>query len=185
MTEIKYLCVLDFEATCWLRSDEHEIIEFPSIIIDLETNKIINWFQVFVKPKNNPVVSSFCNELTGITQEQVDKGISFPEALKQHHKFISQYQPLIICTDGDWDLRTMLPADCKNHNLAPPKTYSKWINIKRGFEKVYGASKSGGIPQMCEALKIEMKGRLHSGIDDCENIAQIILQMRTDGWVPL
>jgi inhibitor of KinA sporulation pathway (predicted exonuclease) len=99
----KYLCVLDFEATCWERSDEHEIIEFPSVIIDLKTNKIVDKIQLFVRPKINPVVSKFCNELTGITQEQVDKGLSFPDALKQHHKFLSQYQPLIICTDGDWE----------------------------------------------------------------------------------
>jgi inhibitor of KinA sporulation pathway (predicted exonuclease) len=184
MTEAKYLCVLDFEATCWLRSDDHEIIEFPSLIVDLENNTVVDQFQVFVKPKNNSTVSEFCHELTGITQKQIDDGISFPEALKQHSRFISQYQPIIICTDGDWDLRTMLPADCKNHSLSVPKIYSRWINVKREFERLYGTSKSGGIPQMCKALKIEMKGRLHSGIDDCTNIAQIIIQMRSDGWVP-
>lgn len=185
MTEaLRYLCVLDFEATCWLKSNEHEIIEFPSIIVDLETNEAIDRIQMFVKPKVHPVVSAFCNQLTGITQDQVDKGISLPEALKQHHKFISQYRPLIICTDGDWDLKTMLPLECKIHNITAPKAYSKWINIKRDFEALYGSSKSGGITQMCETLKIKTKGRLHSGIDDCENIAQIVIQMRKDGWKP-
>ena len=78
----------------------------------------------------------------------------------------------------------MLPIECKIHDMTAPKPYSKWINVRREFERLYGSSKSGGITQMCEALNIQTKGRLHSGIDDCENIAQIVIQMRSDGWNP-
>ena len=28
----RYICVLDFEATCWKENNNHEIIEFPSIL---------------------------------------------------------------------------------------------------------------------------------------------------------
>jgi inhibitor of KinA sporulation pathway (predicted exonuclease) len=78
----------------------------------------------------------------------------------------------------------MLPKDCENHSIKVPKIYSKWINIKRDFEKTYKVEKSGGIPQMTKTLGISMTGRLHSGIDDCGNIAKIVLRMLEDGWTP-
>ena len=96
---IKYLAVLDFEATCFEDSDDHEIIEFPTVIIDIETKKVIDEFRVYIKPIKNSKLSDFCKNLTGITQEQVNSGISLEEAIKMHGKFMSQYQDsfFVIC----------------------------------------------------------------------------------------
>jgi inhibitor of KinA sporulation pathway (predicted exonuclease) len=161
------------------------VIEFPSVIVDIEKKIILeDKFQVFVKPSKNPVVSKFCFDLTGITQAQVDNGISFPDALKQHTKFMDAYRPYIICTCGDWDLKTMLPIEEKIHDLKIPGPYRRWINIKKAFAEVYGAAHWGGMPQMLQFLKLELEGRHHSGIDDCRNIARIALQMLKDGWTP-
>jgi DNA polymerase III alpha subunit (gram-positive type) len=72
-----YICILDFEATCWDNSRDHEIIEFPSVLLKWNDDNeitIVDEFQIFVKPKKYPVVSEFCRKLTGITQEIVNKG---------------------------------------------------------------------------------------------------------------
>lgn len=63
-----YLLVLDFEATCWNvpRKNSAEIIEFPVVLYDVRNNEIVAEFQQYVTPLENPKLSDFCIELTGI-----------------------------------------------------------------------------------------------------------------------
>jgi ERI1 exoribonuclease 2 len=94
MTEekLEFLAVLDFEATCWEENNDHDIIEFPTVIVDIEKKEVIDEFRVFVMPKRKPILSDFCKKLTGITQDQVDNGISLVDALEQHEKFMNLYK---------------------------------------------------------------------------------------------
>ena len=60
ITMVDHVCILDFEATCWSDNENHEIIEFPSILWKWESkNKFtkIDSIQIFVKPKTNPTIS--------------------------------------------------------------------------------------------------------------------------------
>ena len=77
-TSFDYICVYDFECTCDNKKklESQEIIEFPVVIIDVKNKKIKSIFQTYVKPTIEPVLTPFCTELTGITQEQVDAGVS-------------------------------------------------------------------------------------------------------------
>jgi len=122
----EYLAILDFEATCWENSNNHEIIEFPTVIVDIKTLTIIDRIQIFVKPLNDPILSDFCTNLTGITQDQVNAGVSLHQAIKEHSKFMSKYSNSIFVTCGDWDLKTMLPMDCKINEIQVPGLYRKW-----------------------------------------------------------
>ncbi len=88
--------VLDFESTC-IESPEVleplEIIEFPSVLLEISVDatlpKIISEFQSYVKPRANPALTSFCTQLTGITQSIVDAGVSFLEALAAHTQWLT------------------------------------------------------------------------------------------------
>lgn len=69
-----HLLVCDFEATC--AGDNyhypHEIIEFPVVAIDVATLKVVATFHRYVRPLRNRTLTSFCTDLTGITQTMVD-----------------------------------------------------------------------------------------------------------------
>lgn len=69
-SHLKYLLVLDFEATCGgtIRGGEFEIIEFPTLLYNLNTNSVQAQFHEYVKPVGHPVLTEFCTELTGIEQ---------------------------------------------------------------------------------------------------------------------
>ena len=43
-------------------------VEFPAVLLDLCTGEIAAEFQQYVQPQENPRLSDFCRELTGITQ---------------------------------------------------------------------------------------------------------------------
>ena len=177
------MCVLDFEATCWDRSKEHEIIEFPSVLLEWSPGSksvtTISEIQIFIKPSRRPVVSEFCHNLTGITQEQVNGGVSLKEALKTHLEWLKEHcnnstENVIIVTCGHWDLQTMLPMDLGlNHLRYPDPVYKSWVNIKQAFTAALKPFRVRSMPQMLKHLKLEMIGRHHSGIDDSKNIARI------------
>lgn len=42
-----------------------------------------------------------------------------------------------------------------------------------------------GMAGMLKAMKTDLEGRHHSGIDDCKNIAKIVERLRSENWSPL
>ena len=66
-----YLLVLDFEATCNKASmlKPQEIIEFPCALINTKKSfDVVSIFHEYVRPVHHPTLTTFCTELTGITQ---------------------------------------------------------------------------------------------------------------------
>jgi inhibitor of KinA sporulation pathway (predicted exonuclease) len=67
---LKYLLILDFEATCGgtIQNGEREIIEFPTLLYNLRSNEVQAQFHEYVKPVRHPGLTDFCSNLTGIQQ---------------------------------------------------------------------------------------------------------------------
>lgn len=196
MEMTKYICVLDFEATCddkqrWT----HEIIEFPSVLLewsDIHSKYIQkSEIQIYCKPVEHPILTDFCTKLTGITQKQVDRGIPLSKAIKDHYMWLlaelsdvelgdAGMGQVMIATWGDWDLNIMLKTECKRKGINVPKIYTKYYNVKRLFSEVFKVKKQG----MAEALgmcRLPLVGRHHSGIDDCRNICTLINVLASKG----
>jgi inhibitor of KinA sporulation pathway (predicted exonuclease) len=79
----KTFVIVDLEATCYDKEDktkpknfDNEIIEIGAVKLDEKGNEI-DRFSKFLKPKNHPVISKFCNELTTITQEDIDNALLY------------------------------------------------------------------------------------------------------------
>ena len=73
MPRLRYLLVLDFEATCddtdkIVPKEEMEITEFPTILYDLHDDKVEAVFHEYVRPSLHPQLTKFCTDLTGIQQ---------------------------------------------------------------------------------------------------------------------
>lgn len=72
-TRLRYLLVLDFEATCddtgrVVPREESEIIEFPTLLYDLDEDKVQATFHEYVRPVRHETLTQFCTQLTGIEQ---------------------------------------------------------------------------------------------------------------------
>jgi inhibitor of KinA sporulation pathway (predicted exonuclease) len=206
--------VLDFEATCERDSPDynHEIIEFPVALVSINKQnnniQIVDQLQLYIKPVRNPTLTDFCTELTGITQDKVDNGISLTEALQTIHKWLQSHQLIhkeydecleyhysetelrnelkqlkgfSFVTDGPWDIRDYLEKECIAKRIEKPFYYSQWINMRSKFAEFY--NQRGGINKMLSHLKMKFEGREHSGLDDSKNIARICIRMIQDGCV--
>lgn len=184
---VKYYIIIDFEATCDLREnpDTIEIIEFPAVVIDANTHKIVNEVQFYVKPVHHPILTQFCTELTGITQEQVDTALEFTPTLHQFMYWLhkNQYTDSTIITCSDWDFGTMFPAQCKVSHLSIPDRFRTWLDIVKEFISHYHKY-ANSMGEMMEILGIPLTGRVHSGIDDCRNLAKVWCRMLQDGYSP-
>src|SRR4051794_34049765 len=127
--------VIDFEATCDepLNPDPQEIIEFPAILVGSANDN--EEFHTYVRPVVHPRLTSFCLTLTGIRQEQVDRGPTVPDTLSQFNQWLNDHCPddFLIVTCGDWDLGSLLPRQCTQHRLPLPDWSYSWANLKRVF----------------------------------------------------
>ena len=181
---ISYFLVLDFEATCDNSKSikPQEIIEFPVLKINARTMKEESHYHTYVRPVANPKLTQFCTELTGITQDMVDGQPVLEESLESFDKWMKSeglLNPGVrICfvTCGDWDLKTMLPGQCRAFGLQHPEYMKTWMNIKFVFQDLM-SQKAYGMPNMLDKLGLGLEGRHHSGIDDSRNIARILVRL--------
>ena len=129
-----------------------------------------------------PMYILFARMATGITQSMVDGQPTFTEVFGRFHQWMDQNGLLdpnlksCFVTCGDWDLKTMLPSQCTVLGLNIPDYFKKWINIKKIFTQAFGI-RAGELPMMSQNLGLQMEGRYHSGIDDCRNIAKILVAL--------
>ena len=43
-------------------------VEFPAVLLNTSSGEIESEFHYYVQPQENPILSDFCKELTGISQ---------------------------------------------------------------------------------------------------------------------
>ena len=136
----RHIVVVDVEATCWKKgvfSRKKETIEIGAVLLLLDCDQS-KWpeFQTFVRPRRLPRLSSFCRELTGITQENVDAAPTFPEALGL---FVEWSQPLdrvVLAAWSRYDL-WQLDLDLEAHGL--PKLAVPFLDVKKLAARMVGS----------------------------------------------
>lgn len=184
--------VIDYEATC--EGDKpadyrHEIIEFPAVIINSKSRKIVSEFHSYVRPVINLKLSDFCTSLTGITQDNVNFAPEFSEVLTKFESWLHENnlnygengnRSFAVITDGPWDMGRFLIRQCKQSKLQYPNWALRWINIRKTYSNFY-KTKRLNLSDMLEHLQMKFEGRPHCGKDDARNIARIATQLLKDG----
>ena len=181
--QVEHYLVLDFEATCDENEtpEPQEIIEFPVLKVNATTMETEATFHAYVQPTAHPILTPFCTQLTGITQEMVNGKPSLMEVLNVFDQWmitenLKNNAKICFVTCGDWDLKTMLPGQCEYLKVDVPTYFKKWVNIKKAFSKITG-SKAVSMVHMLRILGLTLDGRHHSGIDDSKNIAKILKEL--------
>lgn len=189
-----YLCVLDLEATCDRDQQPRpqEIIEFPVVLVNTATLARDAEFHRYVRPRHHPTLTPFCTELTGITQERIDAdGIPLEQCLDEFDAWLVERglvaadgsgecvegKEWLFVTSGNWDLQTMLPAQCRGAGLYRRPYFREWCDVRCVCEVALGRRCRRGMPGMLRALRLPLVGRHHSGIDDARNIAAICVAL--------
>ncbi|XP_052102016.1 3'-5' exoribonuclease 1-like isoform X2 [Mytilus californianus] len=183
----EFLMVIDFEATCEENNDnyDHEIIEFPVILVSLQSKQVVDEFHSYCKPRINPQLSEFCVQLTGITQDKVDSAEEFPKVLKRMEDWMKSHDlgaknKFAVLTDGPWDMSRFMYHQCRQNKITYPRWGGKWINLRKAYSNFYQCRRTK-LNDMLENLGMTFEGHLHSGLDDSRNIARIAIRLAEDG----
>ena len=170
------LVVVDVEATCWKKgvfSRTKETIEIGAVrlLLDREESK---WpqFQTFVRPLRLPRLSTFCRELTGITQENVDGAPAFPEALRMFLEWSQPLEQVVLATWSRYDM-WQLDLDLEAHGL--PKLTLPVIDVKKLAARVLGGK---NFDQTARALDPDGAAEpRHRAISDARRTARILYRL--------
>uniref|UniRef100_A0A7M4EF54 ERI1 exoribonuclease 2 n=1 Tax=Crocodylus porosus TaxID=8502 RepID=A0A7M4EF54_CROPO len=175
-------------------------VEFPAVLLNTLNGEIESEFHTYVQPQEHPVLSKFCTELTGITQNQVDEGVPLNICLSMFSKWIQKIQKekkitfnldvlshsetksCTFVTWSDWDLGVCLHYECKRKQLRKPDILNSWIDLRATYKNFYNR-KPKGLNGALQDLGIEFAGREHSGLDDSRNTACLAWRMICDGCV--
>ncbi len=141
-----------------------EIIQIGFISTDAD-NRIRHRGEIMIKPSVYTVMNAYVSGLTGITQEDIDSGISFREAIEEMSRFFVEDTVLITWGDDD------IPILCENlrfhgmdETLLPPH-----YNLQRIFASQTGSNlRQTGLKTAAEALGIvpDEEIRAHDALND-------------------
>ena len=175
--KLDQLIVIDVESSCWEGSTPKgqisDIIDIGICIIDIDSGQRLEKVSILVKPEHSSL-SEFCSKFTHLTQEQVNKGISFKEACSLLKiKYLTKKRTW--ASYGDYD-RLQFDKQCKLYNVEYPFS-STHINIKNLFAIKKKLHQEVGMLKALEILNLPHEGLHHKAIDDAWNIGNILLEI--------
>lgn len=180
------LNVVDVEATCWEGQPPpgqvSEIIEIGLTVVDLGSGERIGRHRMLVRPVRS-TVSSFCTELTGLSQDEVDSGIGFADACRL---LVAEHRAgeFPWASWGDYD-RHQFTRQCEAARVPYPFGRAH-TNAKAVFTRAHGPRRRPGMAQALRIAGLPLEGRHHRGEDDAWNIAALVLDLAGRGdWPPL
>jgi inhibitor of KinA sporulation pathway (predicted exonuclease) len=170
--------VIDLEATCWDTAEEKvvntsEIIEIGICVLNVLTGEISKPAGLIIKPRQSKI-SPFCEQLTTITQEMVDAGMSFEDALailKADYGVGNR----MMAAYGNYD-KTMLTRQCTNYAVKPMfgPTY---LNISAMATLKLKANKRLGLKSALSGFGLTFDGTPHRGVDDAVQAARVLWEI--------
>ena len=177
---VKHYLVIDLEATTddgtaeerAVPRDEMETIEIGAVLVRANTLEVEAEFETFVKPVRHPVLTPFCTELTGITQEMLADAPAFPEAMEALRKAMLVGRWGVVW--GSWGLfdDTQLRRDCAFHGV--DYTMPEHMNLKNVFSAAQGRRKRYGMAKALRLCGLTLEGAHHRAFADAKNIARML-----------
>lgn len=171
--------VIDVEATCWEpknsqpRDEVSEIIEIGISVVDLTHLSILTNESILVKPQASKV-SKFCTQLTTLTQEQVDRGVTYKQACEiLQNEYDSRNRTFVSW--GDYD-RRMFQDSAKFFGVKYPFG-PRHHNLKNSFAMLYGLQRELGLDAALAHIGLPLEGTHHRGNWDALNIAKIFISV--------
>ncbi|HEY9604201.1 MAG TPA: 3'-5' exonuclease [Allocoleopsis sp.] len=175
--KLDQILVIDIESTCWQDApppgQESEIIEIGICLFDVASAQRLEKDSILVKPDRSQV-SDFCTQLTTLTQEQVDRGISFAAACSILKKqYLSKER--VWASYGDYD-RRQFERQCASFQISYPFGTTH-LNVKSLFAIIHALPHEVGMDRALELLNLPLEGTHHRGGDDAWNIASILSKL--------
>lgn len=169
--------VIDLEATTeeggW-PVEEMEIIEIGASLVD-GTGREVDHFQRFVRPLRRPLLTTFCRQLTHISQGEIDAARplnqvwpAFERWLEPHHARLRGW-----LSWGDYD-RQQLQLEWRQQQLASHLGGLPHTDLKRHFARVRQLKRPVGLHAALALAGMSFQGQQHRALEDARNTARLL-----------
>ena len=178
--------IFDTEYTAWEGSqernwsDDDEYMELVQIgalkVVKTDTTiKVVKKFNIYIKPKKNPELSEYFINLTGVTQNTIDKkAITFNEAMKKIYSFCRTKNNVklpMFSYGNDYDIiKYNLKLNSVNKKSRFYKWEKKFYDIRPIFDCYVDTSKyTSGTIYKAFNIKVD-NAEVHNSLWDCKSI---------------
>ncbi len=183
---MKEFVLFDVEYTTWEECEKYgydqekgqyrEVIEIGAVVVDPENFDAKDTFLAYCKPQKNPILSDYCIEKTGITQDKIDLAESYPDALARFGAWVDG-RKLVFW--GNDDISLFETCDLANRGL--PFDYGKFYSLKellkkQGFSGI--SYQSSELPKLYGIIPV---GKAHDSLSDTYNVLAVLQQMKERG----
>ena len=155
-------------ARSWLTPGEfREVVQIGAVKLDADSFAVQAEFDVLIKPRFNPQLSPYFENLTGITSDQVARrGVDFQTAYDQFLAFAGDCPIAAFGRD-----EKVLEDNLRLYGITDAKPLPLFYDL-RGWFAVQGLDPRGR--HSCEigpALGVPFVGRSHNALDDAKSLA--------------
>jgi inhibitor of KinA sporulation pathway (predicted exonuclease) len=169
--------VIDLEATTeeggWPVS-EMEIIEIGASLINAQGHEL-SYFQRLVRPTRRPQLTQFCQQLTQISQADIDTAAPFPIIWTQFEHWLSGHHKNLVgwLSWGDYD-RKQLETEWHQHALSSHLKRVEHYNLKNHFAQARQLTKPIGLKSALHLAGFQFTGQQHRALTDARNTARLV-----------
>lgn len=175
--------VFDLEWTAWEGSQERnwsdlgeykEIYDIGAVHVVGEDYEVADTFRQLVTLEVVPRLPIYSTDLTGITQQDIDKGgVVFQEALKQFDAFTKGLTCYCWGHDGD-----ILEENCRLKTIENPFTPDRFVNMREVFKEQGVPADNYHSSTIVEYFGKQNTHTAHQGLDDALNIVEALKLLR-------
>ncbi|EOW9127777.1 3'-5' exonuclease [Vibrio cholerae] len=175
------IIIVDLEATCdederLISRTKMEIIEIGAVKVRLHDFELVDKYQSFVRPMRNPILTDFCTNLTGITQQDVSSARTFYEVSEEFFNWCwKDCNALAWCSWAMYDYY-QLEQDCEHYFVDNELLCVEHLNLKNMYGDVYKGKRRGLINALSEQ-GLDFEGSNHRALDDALNAFKIVYNM--------
>lgn len=182
------IAILDLEYTAWEGSEARrwseawewrEIVQVGALMVEASTFSPRSGLDLLVRPMRNPQLSSYFQELTGISQQRVElEGKTFSEAIMAMVSFLSIAEIVVFNGEDGQVLRENCALQAIALDLNPDKMLNFRPLLARSLGRPISELTSSKLPSIAG---VRVNGRAHSALHDCHAIAAAFARWRATG----
>jgi len=184
-TENRYYIVLDLEMCQVPKAKKTKEYHYKNEIIQIGAVKLnkdfaeVSRFSTFVKPQFG-YVDSFIEELTGISQQNVENAPVFEDAIREFLNWVDDENAVMVSWSRSDLKQFKIEINGKGITTGELDRYfDSWIDCQELFGIATNASASWGLERAIFAANIVAEGHMHDGLADAVNTASLFRLIKT------
>lgn len=172
------LVFFDVEMNCVDKKDNTlgywEIVSIGVVKYNINTKSIDKFYKV-IKPKVQTILSERCIQITGLNQEEIDKGVDFKECMLSLAKWLG-HGKIVFLSWGREDIRA-LKSNSKlkgNENQLIFQMRNNYVDFQKEFS--YYHEKMNQVVSLTKALEScnkKFEGNQHNALNDAYNLYRV------------